>query len=300
MSNQPSICSVIITCFNDGLYLEEAIQSVLDSSTKCDLIIVDDCSTDSQTITLLQTLTSKYNIICLEENKGVGNARNIGFNAAKTKYILPLDADDILEKDFIKNAIKLMEEESEISVVYGNIEKFGKENRVIIVPEFNGSSLLGGNYIANSSLIKNEAFKCTNGYDTCLPNYEDWDMWITLLENGAQFKKLNQVAFLYRIKDTSKISKCLDPEHRKKVVAQICNKHQSLYQQNAQLIVPYLHQTITSLEKRIKMITSLDEKKGVEEMSEKIELLENQLREQKKYYEGSVFWKLKLLFTNKK
>ena len=288
------LCTVVITCYNDGAWLVPAIESVQKSSTPCEIIVVDDCSTDTPTREILKQLATSHKIIFLDQNKGVGNARNKGFEQASTAYILPLDGDDLLEVDFIENAILFLEKNTQFGVVYGNVQKFGTENKLVEVPEFEGACLLAGNFIANTSLIKKSDWEKTSGYDTNLPNYEDWEMWIKLYEKGVGFKKINQIAFQYRIKATSKVSKVKDPAHRKKVVQYICDQHPAIYKGNCTAIVPFLHQVISSNEQDLNTLKKLDHG-DLFSITEKVKSLEIQLKEQKSYYENSFFWKLKKL-----
>lgn len=288
-----SSCTAVITCFNDGAFLEEAIKSVEDSSFNTEIIIVDDCSTDEATNQLLDKLSNNYSVIKIPLNSGVGNARNTAIKQAKTKYVLPLDADDIVDPEFIGNAVKFLEGNSEHVMVYGNVQRFGAEEELVTPPEFNGPMLLAGNYINNSSLYRKEAWEKTGGYDTSLPNYEDWDMWIQLYKQGGVFKKLDQVALNYRVKKVSKIGKTKDPVHRGNVVKFICEKHVDFYKQHVPEIVGNLHSVITTNEQKLAVVKGSDNL----DMAETIVQLQQQLKDQKAYYEGSVFWKLKRIVT---
>lgn len=290
-------CTVIITCFNDGAFIKEAIKSVENSSLKSDVIIVDDCSTDEKTVAIINELASNYKVLRIPKNSGVGNARNTAIKAANTKYVLPLDADDILTEDFVENAVSFLEQNHDCVMVYGDVQKFGAEEKLVIPPAFNGPMLLAGNYINNSSLFRKEAWEKTAGYDVTLPNYEDWDMWIQLYEQGGVFKKLDQVAIKYRVKKVSKIGKTKDPLHREKVVKIISEKHAEIYQRNVSTIIGYLHRVITTNEQQLDLLAEDAEVAG---MANKIVRLEQQLKDQKAYYEGSFFWKLKQLLQFKK
>lgn len=292
-----SSCTVIITCFNDGEFIKEAIESVENSTFKSEIIIVDDCSTDAKTIAAVKELSNKYNVIQIQKNAGVGNARNTAIRQAQTEFILPLDADDKIAPDFIKKAIDFLNQNPEYVLVYGNQQRFGEDDKLVSPPLFDGSMLLSGNYINNSSLYRKVAWDCTSGYDTTLPNYEDWDMWIQLYSNGGTFKKLEELALFYRIKKVSKVGKTKDPLHREKVVNYICEKHIDLYKNNVARITGFLHRVVTANEQQLAMIS---EGSGSEELANKIVNLEQQLKDQKAYYEGSVFWKLKKLLQFKK
>ena len=103
--------SVICPVYNVKEYLDEAIQSVVGQTYKnVEIILVDDGSTDGSGM-ICDTYSSKYsNIITIhQENDGLSGARNAGIQKASGKYILFLDADDMLAEDSLTcldNAIR--------------------------------------------------------------------------------------------------------------------------------------------------------------------------------------------------
>lgn len=108
MYNTP-IVSVIIPCYNYGKYIEQAIQSILEQSYKnWEIIVVDDGSDDEYTIEKLEELKKKYAVIKIDRS-GPAVARNVGIEAAKGKFILPLDSDDTIHSDYLLEAIAAYE-----------------------------------------------------------------------------------------------------------------------------------------------------------------------------------------------
>src|SRR5262245_10979391 len=95
--------SVVIPCFNLGRYLGEAVESVRRQSRKpAELIIVDDGSTDAETLNLFERLAREGVTILRQANQGAPAARNYGIRNASGPYILCLDADDVLEPAFLE------------------------------------------------------------------------------------------------------------------------------------------------------------------------------------------------------
>lgn len=85
------LISVIITCYNHGKYLQEAIESVLKQSYKnIELIVIDDGSTDHTKFVVDKYPQVKY---IYQANKGVSSARNTGIEHSKGGYICFLDAE---------------------------------------------------------------------------------------------------------------------------------------------------------------------------------------------------------------
>ncbi|MEP6910794.1 MAG: glycosyltransferase family 2 protein, partial [Actinomycetota bacterium] len=80
--------TVVIACFNYGLYLREAVDSALAEGAK--VVVVDDGSTEP-----LPELPAEVDLV-RQENQGVARARNAGIGRAQTPFVIALDADDRL------------------------------------------------------------------------------------------------------------------------------------------------------------------------------------------------------------
>jgi len=110
MSELSPTVSVIVPCYNQGIYLDEAIQSVLGQTYQdFEIIIVDDGSDDGLTgLTndLLRDYRRKRTRVIRTENRGVVSARNTAISHARGKYILPLDADDRIGSEYLEKAVK--------------------------------------------------------------------------------------------------------------------------------------------------------------------------------------------------
>ena len=162
----PKMVSVIMPCYNQGIYIQEAIDSVLAQSyTNLEIVIVNDGSTDEATIKkLLQLQVEGFNIINIT-NSGVSAARNIGIAAAKGEFILSLDADDRIATEYIDEAIKIIIEKPEVKLVYCDCEYFGTKSGLSTVNPFSMEGMLSENLIFNAALIRRGDFIQYGGYD---------------------------------------------------------------------------------------------------------------------------------------
>jgi glycosyltransferase involved in cell wall biosynthesis len=88
--------SVVITCYNQAAFIEEALQSAMSQPyPDKEIIVVDDCSSDgSQAI--LRKYETAIRIIASPRNTGASNARNLGAQSAAGEYLVFLDGDDLL------------------------------------------------------------------------------------------------------------------------------------------------------------------------------------------------------------
>ena len=102
----PADLTLAICMYNAAQYLQATLVSVL-QQTKRDfhLLIIDDCSTDDScdmATRILQANSRQYELIRFEKNGGIGHARHFAERHATTKYMMFLDADDILYPDAIE------------------------------------------------------------------------------------------------------------------------------------------------------------------------------------------------------
>src|SRR5690606_29174770 len=139
-----------------AVFIEETVHSVLNSIyPNIEIILVNDGSSD-HTEEVCKGLSAKYENVFYyyQVNSGPSIARNNGIRQAKGMYILPLDSDDLISKDYISEAIKAFEYDSAVKVVYCEAEKFGeKEGRWKLKP-FSLKSLALNNMIFVSALSK--------------------------------------------------------------------------------------------------------------------------------------------------
>ncbi|MCR9183589.1 MAG: glycosyltransferase, partial [Flavobacteriaceae bacterium] len=165
-----------------------------------------------------------------KENGGLGDARNFGIEKAKGIYILPLDSDNKIRPDFAVKAISKMEISLSIGVVYGDAQYFGEKTGKWKVGEFDKYRMLEHNYIDACAIIRKSVFDIVGKYDTNLPyqGHEDWDFWLSCIENRIEFNYLEEITFDYRVTSNSMI-KGFDKEMMKENILYIKKKHFSMY-----------------------------------------------------------------------
>lgn len=126
--------SIIVPVFNSEKYLKQCIESILNQNFKdFELILVDDCSTDSSLniCNSYKKNNSNINVIQLDNNMGVSYARNKGIEIANGEYITFVDSDDFIEKDIYTDSIAKIEKTKTDFIVYGfyEVHKLNKVKR---------------------------------------------------------------------------------------------------------------------------------------------------------------------------
>lgn len=130
------LVSIIVPMYNVEKYIEKCITSLLEQTYKnCEIIIVNDGSEDKSSEIVEKIATQNGNIkIINQKNSGVSVARNTGIENANGDYIIFVDADDYLAKDFVEYMVKLIKmNNSEFAY---SISNFKKENEKETQNEF--------------------------------------------------------------------------------------------------------------------------------------------------------------------
>ncbi len=233
-NNQHPVVSVIVPCYNYAAYLSECLDSILAQTfTDWECIIADNCSTDNT-----KEIAGKYvqkdsrfkYIYC--EIKGVSAARNKAIANSSGKYILPVDADDRIGAGYLQKAVPVLEEKSNVTIVYCQAELFGHVSGKWNLPEYSLEKMLKQNIIFCSGLYRRTDFDQTKGYNEAfLQGFEDWDFWLSLLKNGGDVYRINEVLFYYRIRKTSR-NNSLDTEKQKTLRRMVYENHRQLYAQS--------------------------------------------------------------------
>lgn len=231
MSNIIPKISVVIPCFNHGEYLEDAITSVLlQTFRNFEIIVINDGSTDIETINVINKLTVKYkNVTFINQKNGhLANARNAGISIARGEFILPLDADDKIMPTMLEKCLNEIEKDEKIGFVYTWVRFFGNYNAIWRNQDYNFYDLLNANYIVATSLIRRSVWELVGGYDEKMKNgYEDWEFLIAIGEIGWFGKLIKEPLFCYRRKSESMVVYAL--KNDKNNISYIKKKHCEIF-----------------------------------------------------------------------
>jgi glycosyltransferase involved in cell wall biosynthesis len=95
-----TLCSIVITCYNKGHVIAQAIRSALaQTDGNLEVIVVDDGSTDASE-SAINTFIGRVTIV-RQRNGGQASAINTGYRACRGAIILFLDGDDLLDEDAV-------------------------------------------------------------------------------------------------------------------------------------------------------------------------------------------------------
>lgn len=199
--------SIITPCYNDGEYIEETIKSIrAQTYTNWEMIIIDDGSDDENTLQILEKIQHEKDIRLLRTQRlRPAGARNAGISVANGEYILPVDADDLIEPTYLERAVEKMEANSELGIVYCHADLFGEKNGPWELPDYTFDTMLLDNVIFVTALFRRSDWEQVGGFRTSMKHgMEDYDFWLSILELGREVYQLPETLFHYRIKASSR------------------------------------------------------------------------------------------------
>lgn len=234
MSKQRPLVSIVITNYNYGQYLREAIESALSQTYQnIEIILIDDASTDDSR-KIYNKYHDKIRIIEHKKNKGIVFSRNEALNIIKGDFLCFLDADDILPNDYIEKLMTEMVDERQ-DVVYTDLQTFGDGNDLMVLPDFSLDKIIGRNIVDMSALIRVEAIG-DQRFDKNLDklSHEDWDFFLGLALKGKKFARNHETILNYRIHDNNQSRNKLIDQHENalrmvKMNDYVINKYKRLY-----------------------------------------------------------------------
>ena len=259
--------SVIVPCFNQDNYLDEALQSIANQTHKnWECIIVNDGSPDNTDKIAKQWCESdnrfKY---FYKENGGLSSARNFGIEKSNSDFILTLDADDKYHSSFIQKALLILKDKPEIGVVSSWVLRFKNEKEIAVIKP-SGKVLkdfLYDNAANGTSLFRKKCWEEVGGYDQNMKEgYEDWEFYIRVCSKGWKVEIIEESLFFYRQHEVS-MRLTAYKYHDVSIRKYIYSKHKSLYLDNYEDTISYFLNRI-NLEKRnnIKIRNKIDYKIG--------------------------------------
>lgn len=198
--------SIIIPVYNGEKTIINTVKSI-ESQTYRDfeVIIVNDGSRDN-TRSVFEKFLESFKVennyyFINQENKGAPAARNKGFKESRGEYLFFCDADAVLKNDTLEKMVQVLESNQEVAYTYSSFY-WGK--KLFKLWPFDAEKLQKMPYIHTMSLIRRNAFP---GWDESVKKLQDWDLWLTMLENGHQGFFIDEA--LFKIKPGGTISSWL-------------------------------------------------------------------------------------------
>jgi len=184
-ADRPDV-SVIITAYNVGRFIRQAIFSALDQTLRgIEVIVVDDGSTDDTAAEIARARDPRLRII-RQSNQGASQARNAGLEAARAPLVAFLDGDDYWRPEKLEKQARFMAVHPEIDLSFVLCTVVDEDGAVLVVPSpgptrpLSFYDLLVENYIRNGStvVVRREALLEQGGFDPSFPACNDYEAWL--------------------------------------------------------------------------------------------------------------------------
>lgn len=222
-----SSVTVILPLHNYEQFIADALKSVAAQTlVDIDLIVIDDASTDGSLTKALDWAkdnASRFNRLLVlqnHRNSKLGPTRNVGFDAAETAYVLPLDADNRLLPDCIQRTLKAIRDHA-AAYAYPVIRQFGADNQIMGNMAYDPARFIGSNYIDAMALISKAAWSAAGGYQNVRFGWEDYDLWCRFAEMGLGGVPVGgEPAAEYRVHKDSMLRTATDVDANKKLLVQ--------------------------------------------------------------------------------
>ena len=200
--------SIVTPVYNtDPSILKECILSVrTQTSPFWELILIDDGSTNQETLAVLQSKFCKDpRIQVLYSDKdsasGISAATNRGIDAARGKYIVFLDHDDRIAPEAIQSLISTIEKDPDLAIIYSDRDMLspgGKRFMHLMKPDWSPETLYGGNYIFHLMCYRLDLVVQAGKLRPEFDGSQDYDLILRCMELGPKVKHLPQVLYHWR------------------------------------------------------------------------------------------------------
>jgi glycosyltransferase involved in cell wall biosynthesis len=198
-SKTPLLSFVIPVYRKSPEVFERCLQSLFDMSyTNIEVICVFD-GADPELQKVASNFKTKEIVI---EHAGAPRARNRGFEETKGEFVSFWDADCYAKPDMAGVWIESFKDHPEVDFVYSGYEFVNNQGGISGEP-FDPYLLTCGNYIATMFPMRRSVFP---GFDENLKAGQDWDLWLTIVENGGKGIWNEGSGFLTEIPDRESIS----------------------------------------------------------------------------------------------
>ena len=201
MGSDSPLVTVYIVNHNYGLYLLQAINSVLEQTLQnFELIIIDNGSTDGSR-SVIETFSQHNKILTIfQKNLGLSAANNIAMGRASGRYLIRLDADDFLDIHALEVLSGILDRNQDIGLVFPDFyltDADGNILKTVRRQDISKASLLDLPAHGACTMIRRECLRALEGYDETYKCQDGWDLWLRFIENyGVQ--NVNLPLFYYR------------------------------------------------------------------------------------------------------
>jgi glycosyltransferase involved in cell wall biosynthesis len=204
--------TAVLPLFNGRRFLRDAVRSVIAQTVApCELIIVDDGSTDGS-LDELDSLTAPFPIrILRQDNRGQSAARNLAAREAAGDYLAFLDQDDRWYPQHVERLVAPLEENAAAGWAYSDFDEMDGDGHVVThaflcaagvkhpkrtIMDCVAHDLM---VLPSASIVRRSAFEEAGGFDEELCGYEDDDLFVRFFRLGWESAFIDTPLVRFRV-----------------------------------------------------------------------------------------------------
>ena len=217
------LVSVVVPYYRMDRFVEETIASIAaQTHSPIETIVVDDGSRREEDDRVLAWMAERYPLsVVTQENSGLGQARNLGIQLSRGRYVLPLDPDDVILPRFVERCVEVLEERPELAYVTAWSEYVDERGLPLGAggyrPLGNRVAWLERENLAGSAmaLFRRRLFERGLRYSPDLTSYEDWLMYRELRAAGQHGHVIPETLLRYRVRVGSMLRAVARPGYQR-------------------------------------------------------------------------------------
>lgn len=205
------LVTIVIPYYGMHRFVEETVRSAFAQTyARVEVLVVDDGSFAPADV-ILAELATRYPIRVIAcANGGLGAARNFGIRQARGRYVLPLDADNVLEPAFVARCVALLEADDQLAYVTAWSRYVDVGGEPLPAPNEgyrpigNWSAIVHEQNVAGdgTAVLRRRLFD-RHRYSEDLTSFEDWALYRELHRAGRFGHVIPELLWRYRVREDS-------------------------------------------------------------------------------------------------
>jgi glycosyltransferase involved in cell wall biosynthesis len=221
LDEQPAV-SIVVPHYNLGAYLQATLDNLAQQTYgNIEVVVVDDASTEAHSVLAIEELArqvdARLKVVRLTTNVGLAAARNVGVRHATGRYVLTLDADDLVHPRFLEVGVAALENGAAFDLVVTPAGYFidgeappspGAAANFSDYAMFSGEAVVAGlleNRFSTATALFRKSALDEFPYLESLNCYEDWSLFMRMCDAGRRFLVTTDVFFFYRKRRNSMV-----------------------------------------------------------------------------------------------
>lgn len=196
--------SIVIPVFNQAEFLAKCLDSVAaQTCADWEAIVVDDCSTDAGPAAVVAARgDERVRMVQHQSNRGLAAARNTGFREATADWVLPLDADDLIEPVYLEALLDLSEQQRQADALLGRVRYFDSQVGLWRTEAQDAAAFLQRKRLPGAGVLwRKKMWEAVGGYcedEILRAGQEDTDFWLAAFSAGARTASDPRQLYWYR------------------------------------------------------------------------------------------------------